>query len=177
MEGKLCRCNSESRGSTPEAPSSLLGSPLVLDRRVEEDNASDDSYHTPPLAGSSVPSIPSSLVEDSDRENLPNPGIGYISHIPLSDITDGLVENVEPIPVPAPVLDRTGIDRLLAVRGQRAVRTLGRPKSYHPYPRCCPIGRNSSTHRAGSCCSREKVVGREPLPTGRVGEQGGSSSF
>ena len=170
MEGKLCHCNSESRGSTPEAPSSLLGSPLVLDRRSEEDNASNDSYHTPPLAGSSVLSIPSSIVEDSKQENLPNAGVGYISCVPLSDISNGLVENFEPIPVPAPVLDRAGIDRLVTVRGQRAVCTLGRPKSYHPYPRCCTIGRHSSTHRAGSYCSREKVVGREPSPTGRVGE-------
>ena len=76
----------------------------------EEDNASDDLYHTPPLAGSSVPSIPSSLVEDSDQENSPNAGVGYIPCLPLSDITDGLVENSEPIPVPAPILDRAGID-------------------------------------------------------------------
>ena len=143
----------------------------------EEDNASDDLYHTPPLAGSSVPSIPSSIVEDSDQENPSNIGIGYIPRVPLSDITDKLVENSEPIPVPAPVLDRARIDHLIAVCGQRAVRTLGRPKSYHPYPCCCTIGRQSSTHRASSCCSREKAVGREPSPTGRVGEQGGSSSF
>ena len=149
----------------------------MLDCRVEEDNTSDDSYHTPPLAGSSVPSIPLSIVEDSNQENLPNPGIGYISRLPLSDITDGLMENLEPIPVPTPVLDSAGIAQLVAVCGQRAVRTLGRPKSYHPYSRCCTIGRHSSTHRAGSCCSREKVVGRESSPTGRVGEQGGSSSF
>jgi len=177
MEGKLCHCNSESHGSTPEAPSSLLGSPLVLDRWVEEDNASDDLYHMPPLAGSSIPSMPSSIVEDSDQENFPNAGVGYISRLPLSNITDGLLENSEPIPVPMPMLDRAGIDRLVAVHGQHAVRTLGHPKSYHPYPRCCPIGHHSSTHCAGSCCSHKKVVGREPSPTGRVGEQGGSSAF
>ena len=177
MEGNLCHCNQESRGSTQEAPSSLVGSPLVLGCQVDEGNASDDSYHTPPLASSSVPSIPSSIMEDSDQENLSNVGIGYIPRVPLSDITDGLLENSEPIPVPAPMLDRAGIDRLIVVRGQRAVRTLGRPKSYHPYPRCCAIGRQSSTHRAGSCCSRDKVVGRESSPTGRAGEQGGSSLF
>jgi len=166
MEGNLCHCNQDSRGLTQEAPSSLVGSPLVLGHQVDEGNISDNSYHTPPLAGSSVPSIPSSIVEDSNPENSPNVGIGYIPRVPLSNITDGLVENSEPIPVPTPVLDRAGIDRLITVCGQQAVCTLGHLKSYHPYPRCCIIGRQSSTHRAGSCCSREKAVGREPSPTG-----------
>jgi len=153
MEGNLCHCNQDSCGSTQEAPSSLVGSPLEFGHQVDEGNVSDDSYHTPPLAGSSVPSIPSLIVEDSEQKNSSNVGIGYIPCVPLSDITDGLVENSGPIPVPAPVLDRAGINRLIAVRGQRAVRTLGRLKSYHPYPRCCAIGCQSSTHRAGSCCS------------------------
>jgi len=51
MEGKLCRCGKGKGKEIVEVVPSVLGSPLVLDLPLEEDNNSDDSYHTPPIAG------------------------------------------------------------------------------------------------------------------------------
>jgi len=68
MEGKLCHCGKGKGKEIAEVVPSLLGSPLVLDRPLEEDNNSDDSYHTPPIASSSIPSQ-SSPTNESNKEN------------------------------------------------------------------------------------------------------------
>lgn len=132
MENKLCHCSWGTPELTQEDASSLLGSSLVLGRQAEEDNTSDNSYHTPPLVSSSIPSALLSSITNSDKENSVNPGVGYISQSPLVETTQGPLENVDPIPIPAPVLDVDRINCLFTVCGQRAVCTLGCLKTYHP---------------------------------------------
>ena len=166
MKGQLCYCNEEARGATQENTFSLLGSPLVLGCLLEENYDSANSYHTP-LAGPSALSIPFSSITNSNKENLFNPGVGYVTSSP---IVEGPLENMDPIPIPTLVLDMDGINCLFMVCGQQAVCTLGRLKIYHSYPFCCPISHHSSTCCASSCCSHTKVVGGEPLPAGGTGE-------
>ena len=137
---------------------SVLGSPLVLDRPEGEGPHSDDSFNTPPSVGPSSPSQPSSTVVESDKENVPSYGIGFDpKKIVLIPVDDTPPENVVPLPIRKPVLNLSGLEQLITVRGQRAVRSAGRPKSaFHPYPRrcLCPIGVRSSSHRgSGPCCS------------------------
>ena len=152
IEGRLCRCN-EGKGkgrAALEEVSPTLGSPLVLGQAMDEDCHSDDSYHTPPLTSSSAPA--SSSPSDSDKENVEIPPSGLV------EIVEGSSDYDVPLPVPAPVIDLTRFNHLIAVRGQRAVRKLGPPKLvYHPYSRCCTIGARSSTHQPGTHCSRQRL--------------------
>jgi len=67
MEGKLCCCGKGRKQEVLEEISSILDSPLVLGEDINNGVVSDDSYHTPPIASSSLP--PSSLAK-SDKENL-----------------------------------------------------------------------------------------------------------
>ena len=133
MEGRLCKCgDKEEKGEKLEqvvddVSSPILGSPLVLNR---DTLGSDDSYHTPPGTLSPVPG--------SDKENVN-------SSATLVEIKDD--ENEVAMPLPPPALNFVGIQRLVTVRGQRAVRTLGPLRSYHPYACCCAIGDRDSTHR------------------------------
>jgi len=77
----------------------------------------------------------------------------YDSRISLVEITNSPVENVVPIPVQEPTLDFAGVSRLLAVRGQQAMRSQGRPKSlFHPYASCCRLGRRSPSHQSSDLC-------------------------
>jgi len=149
MEERLCQCG-KGKGKEAEEMVSLLGSPLVLDCSKEEDINSDDSYHTPPAASSSQPSS-SSPVYDSDKENVSSFGPGWELKVVLVPIGDAPPENAVAIPVREPTLNLSGLDCLIAVHGQRAVRSSGRPKSsFHPY--LCPIGVRSSTHRQSDAC-------------------------
>jgi len=92
-------------------------------------NGSDDSYHTPPVVSSSS--------SGSDKENVESSAI-------LVEIKD---EEQEVVPyVRPPALDFANIKCLIAVRGQRVVRSSGPPRSFHPYARCCAIGDRDSTH-------------------------------
>jgi len=121
MEDRLCCCQEgKGKGKTVEISSSpVLGSPLVLDRPLAGSNS---SYHTPPVASSPVVS---SSLSGSDKENV-------AVKTRLVEIKDEAMEVT--LPVPAPELDFQGITRLMAVRGQCAVRSQGPPKSsYHPY--------------------------------------------
>jgi len=68
MEGKLCHCGKGKGKEIAEVVPFLLGSPLVLDCFLEEDNNSNNSYHTPPIASSPIPSQ-SSPTNESDKEN------------------------------------------------------------------------------------------------------------
>ena len=151
MEGSLCRCG---KGKEKEAEEvvSLLGSPLVLDRSLDEGVNSDNSFHTPPVASSSQPSS-SSPVYDSNKENVSSFGIGWESKIALVPIGDAPPKNAVAIPVCELTLNLSGLDCLIAVRGQCAVRSSGRSKSsFHPY--LCPIGVQSLTHcRSDPCVS------------------------
>jgi len=138
MEGRLCKCGEKvdkGKGTEQEVDdvsSPVLGSPLVLSC---DTLGSDDSYHTPP--GTSSP------VQGSDKENVD-------SSATLVEIKDD--ENEVAIPVVPPPLNFAGIHHLVAVRGQRAARTLGPPRSFHPYACCCAIGDRDSTHRPGDLC-------------------------
>src|SRR5882762_2730732 len=142
MEGRLCHCG-EGKDRQVLGEISVLDSPIILGQDVLEDNVSDDSYHTPPIASSSM--VPSSSTE-SDKENSM---VLYDSKVSMEsrlvEVEEEFLENVEPVVVPAPVLDTAGVARLIAVRHQRAVRSQGPPKSsYHPYAFCFAIGERSS---------------------------------
>ena len=136
MEGQLCHCGKGKGCDVEEGRVLLLDSPIALGRDIDEGSSSDDSYRTPPLAGSSIPPVSSSS-NSSEEQAL----ILYDSwDSALIEIHEEIVENYRPVPIPSPCLDKAGIARLIAVRGQRAIRTLGRPKStFHPYT-CCSIG-------------------------------------
>ena len=137
VEGRLCHCG-KGKGKEIEKDVSLLGSPLVLDHSLEEDINSDDSYHTPLVVSSSQPSS-SSLYQDSDKENASSFDIELDTKIALVPIGDAPPENAVAIPVREPTLNISGLERLVAVRGQRAFHSSGHPKSsFHPY--LCPIG-------------------------------------
>ena len=117
MEDRLCHCKDvKGKGKAVEVSSpGVLGSPLVLDHPLV---GSDESYRTPPIASSEASSSSSGSNKEIKEEDME-----------------------EPIPLAIPKLDSAGIKRLMAVRGQRARRTQGPPKSpYHPYARCCAIG-------------------------------------
>jgi len=134
MEDRLCRCRKgKGKGKAVEISSSpVLGSPLVLDRPLAGSNS---SYHTPPVASSPMVSASSS---GSDKENV-------AVESRLVEIKEEVMEST--LHIPAPELDFQAVARLVAVRGQRALRTQGPPKSsYHPYARCCAIGDQVPSH-------------------------------
>jgi len=93
---------------------SVLDSPLVLDREVPEDTGSNDSYHTPLVAGSSI--VSSSSPSNVNKENVL---IIYDSCISLlKRIEDKLVENIQALPTLPPVLDFSSVSCLVMVHGQ-----------------------------------------------------------
>ena len=148
MEGRLCHCRKGKAREPLQEVSPILGSPLNFGRDIPEESSSDDSYRTPPIAGSS-----SSPLAPSSNINKENSMVLYNSRISLVKITDSPVENVVPVPVQELSLDFAGISRLIAVRGQRAIRSQGHPKlSFHPYTSCCRIGQRFSSHRSGNLC-------------------------
>ena len=156
MEDRLCHCK-EDKGKAVEVSSSgILGSPLVLDRPLA---GSDESYRTPPIASSEASSS-----SGSNKENV---------------VVDSLLKEIKeedmegPLHLPAPRLDVAGIKHLMVVRGQRAVRSRGAPKSsYHPYARCCAIGDRVPTHRPGSLCLPPLLPGRGSASPRRSGDEG-----
>jgi len=157
MEGKLCCCGKGKAREPLQEVSPVLGSPLELGPEVPEDSGSDTSYHMPPITSSSAPSSASPIVE-SNQENIM---VLYDSHQPLVEIVDRLIENIVPLLVREPCLDLAGISRLIAVCGQWAIHSQGRPKSsFHPYASCCRVGRRSSSHRSGDLCLGFETEGR-----------------
>jgi len=163
MEGKLCRCG-KGKGKEVEKDVSLLGSPLFLDRSLEEDINSDDSYHTPPVVSSSQPSL-SSPHQDSDKENMSSFDTKFDTKTALVPIGDAPPENAVALLIREPTLNIDGLEHLVAVRGQRAFRSSGRPKSsFHPY--LCPIGVRSSSHRQSNPCTAHPGSNRFMSPTG-----------
>jgi len=157
MEGKLCHCGKGKAREPLQDVSPVLGSPLDLGREIPEETDSDNSFFTPPIASSSVPSSSSPIVV-SDKENVM---VLYDSRKPLVEIVDRPIENVVPLPVREPCLDFAGISQLIAVHGQWATHSQGRPKSsFHPYASCCRIGRRSSSHRSGDPCLGFEAAGR-----------------
>jgi len=137
MEGKLCHCGKGKAREPLQDVSPVLGSPLDLGCEIPEETDSNNSYHTPPIASSSVP-LSSSPIIESNKENVM---VLYDSHKSLVEIVDSPVENIVPLLVQEPRLDFSGISRLIAVRGQHAIRSQGRPKSsFYPYASCCRIG-------------------------------------
>jgi len=163
MEGRLCCCG-KGKGKEVEKDVSLLGSPLVLDRSLEEDINSDDSYHTPPVVSSSQPSS-SSPYQDSDKENVLSLDIELDTKTTLVPIRDAPPENAVAVLVHEPTLNIGGLEHLVAVRGQRAFRSSGRPKSsFHPY--LCPIGVRFSSHHRSDPCTTHPGSNRFMSPTG-----------
>jgi len=157
MEGKLCHCRKGKAREPLQDMSLVLGSPLDLGREIPEETNSDNSFFTPPIASSSVPSSSSPIVV-SNKENVM---VLYDSRKPLVEIIDCPIENVVLLLVREPCLDFAGISWLIAVRGQRATRSQDRPKSsFHPYASCCCIGRRSSSHRSGDRCLGFEAAGR-----------------
>ena len=164
MEGRLCHCR-KGKGKELGEVESFMDSPLIRGARVDED--SDGSFHTPSYAGASLPSHSSSSVVESDKENKEPSG--------LVEIVEDPMENVIPIPVPVPTLNIAELNKLIAVRGQRAYRSAGPPKrKFHPYSHCCALGGRSSTHRKGSRCSR---FGPPKEASGSEGSGGWGSEF
>ena len=164
-----CDCGKGKGRDVEEGRVLLLDSPITLGRDIDEGSSSDDSYRTP-LAGSSIPPVSSSS-GSSEEQAL----ILYDSRdFALIEIHKEIVESHRPVPIPSPCLDTAGIARLIAVRGQRAVRTLGRPKStFHPYA-CCSIGERCSTHRPGRLCSRGNPTSGTSSSRGRNSDDEGS---
>jgi len=150
MEGQLCHCGKgKGKKVNVEVPS-VLGSPLILDCPEDKGHHSDDSFRMPPSAGSSLSSQPFLTVVESDKENVPSYSIRYDpKKIVLISVDDTPPENAVPLPIHKPTLNISGLEQLIVVRGQQAIRSAGCPKStFHPYP-CpclCPIGVRSSSH-------------------------------
>jgi len=139
-----------------DVSSPILGSPLVLNR---DTLGSNDSYHTPPGTSSSA--------QGSNKENVESSAV-------LVEIKDD--ENKITIPVVPPPLNFASIHHLVAVRGQRAVRTSGPPRSFHPYARCCAIGDRDSTHRPGNLCLPPTLVHQSRSSSRRNQRKGSNSS-
>jgi len=158
MEDRLCHCKEDKgKGKAVEVSSSgVLGSPLVLDRPLV---GSNKSYHTPPIVSSEA----SSSSSGSNKENVAVDSL-------LKEIKEEDME--ESLQVPVPRLDVQGIKRLMAVRGQCAVRSQGAPKSYHPYTRCCAIGDRVPTHRPSSLCLPPVLARRGSSSPRRSGDEG-----
>jgi len=95
MEGKLCHCGKGKAREPLQDVSPVLGSPLDLGHEIPEETDSDNSFFTPPIASSSVPSSSSPIVV-SDKENIM---VLYDSRKPLAEIVDCPIENVVPLPV------------------------------------------------------------------------------
>ena len=163
MEGCLCKCGEkadkekEVEQVVDDVSSPILGSPLVLNR---DTLGSDDSYHTPPGT--------LSLAQGSDKENVESSAV-------LVEIKDDEENEVALLVVPPP-LNFASIHHLVAVRGQRATRTLGPPCSYHPYARCCAIGDRDSTHRPGNLCLPPTLACRSRSSSCRNRHKGSNSS-
>jgi len=135
MEGKLCHCGKGKVKEPLREVSPVLGSPLVLGQEFPKESSSDHFYHTPPVTSSSVPS--SSPVVKSNKENIM---VLYDSRKSLVEIVNSPKENVMLLLIPEPTLDFAGISWLIAVHGQCAVHSQGRPKSlFHPYTTCCHL--------------------------------------
>ena len=119
MEGQLCHCGKGKGKEVDEESPSVLSSPLILDCSDEEGHTSNNSYHTSPLAGSSIASQLSSSVVESDKENVPAFGIGYdLKKIILVLVDDAPPKNVVPLPIREPSLNISGLEQLIAVCGQ-----------------------------------------------------------
>ena len=170
MEGQLCHCGKGKGRNVEEDRVPLLESPITLERDINDGSSSNDSYRTPPVAGSSIPPNSSSL-GSSEEQAL----VLYDSRdSALIEIHEEIVANHHPVPIPSPCLDTAGIARLIAVRGQRTVCTLGHPKStFHPYT-CCSIGERCSTHRPGRLCSRGNSTSGTSSSRGRNSDDEGS---
>jgi len=163
MEDRLCHCKDvKGKGKAVEISSpGVLGSPLVLDRPLV---SSDESYRTPPIASSEA----SSSSSGSNKENV-------VVESPLREIKEEDME--EQLPVSVSKLDSAGIKRLMAVRGQRAHRTQGPPKSpYHPYACCCAIGDRVPSHRPSSLCLPKVLARRGSSSPRRSGNEGSDPS-
>ena len=149
MEGQLCHCGKGKERAVLEDVSPVLGSPIVLGTDLDTGESSDESFKSSSAIDSST------MVPSSSSSTKENELVLYDSASSrLVEIVEDPMENSDPIPVPAPRLDVEGIDRLFAVRGQRAIRSSGPPKSsFHPYRRCCALEPRSSTHGIGYPCS------------------------
>jgi len=153
MEGRLCRCG-KGKGKEVKKEVSLLGSPLVLDCSLEEDVNSDDSYHTLPVVSLSQP-LSSSPYQDSDKENVSSFDIEFDTKIALVPIGDAPPENAVAIPVHEPTLNISGLERLVAVRGQVFH---GMPRSRHGNPSPVSSTLISNNMRLWILCRAETPV-------------------
>jgi len=131
MEGQLCHCGKGKAREPLVDVSSILGSPLILD---QEGSHSDDSYYTPPTVGLLGHPSSSSPIVNSNKENQ------LVIYDSRQSLLVPIEDEVAPLPVREPSLDFDGISWLIMVRGQRAVRSKGHPRSsFHPYSSCCRL--------------------------------------
>ena len=141
MEEVACKCCAQDKGKgkqravVPDSP--VLGSPIVLAQSSDQEESSDSSYVTPPLAARS-PSIvavqsvtPLQLVDEEQDVSIRLPGIGWSSTQEVLGKEDkDLVFHRGMATIAKNIQNHLG-----AVRGQRAYHTLGAPKHlFDPYP-------------------------------------------
>ena len=141
MEEVACKCCTQDKGKgkqravVPKSP--VLGSPIVLAQTSDQEESSDSSYVTPPLAAQS-PSVvalrsvtPLQLVDEEQDVPMRPPGIGWslAQEVPGKEDED-LVFHRGMATMAKNIQNHLG-----AVCGQRAYRTLGPPKHlFDPYP-------------------------------------------
>jgi len=151
LEKNRCRCSQkEGKGKGKEVlkvhGSPVLGGPIELVPATSGEESSGSSYVTPPMAGASalspsdccdVPKL--ELIQEDKENNTPRPGIGYYLDEVVAELGNRDEESFSPGNRAIVKAVKTNVlahrSDIIAVRGQRAVRTLGRPKSlFHPYP-------------------------------------------
>jgi len=144
IDSVACRCGS-SKGKDREEATSILDSPIVLASSPVSSGSSNLSYMAPPITNESSATLvqdPSTssltLVDDEDKENESRPGIGAITALGCLDCLPTLLSSStqEYVDEARSILQDHTLD-IVGVRGQRAFRSLGPPKSrFHPYD--CP---------------------------------------
>jgi len=143
MDSGMCRCGSNIKGKEREIVSveedipDVLGSPIVLPPTA----GSSSSYLAPPIAHkSSSAEVEESLVsplvlmDEEDKENEPRPGIGVVNaYRRFEALQGGSMDALSFVRETRTVLQEHSGD-MLAVCGQRAVRSQGPPsRRFNPY--------------------------------------------
>ena len=125
----------------------VLGSPLILGCSTEEGHTSNNSYHTPPLTSSLLPTSSSPIIK-SNKENIKMIMSGLV------EIIKGSSDYDVPVLVPAPMIKYGVFSQLFAVCGKCVIYRSSPPKStFYPYSHYCTIGAHSSTHQPRTSCS------------------------
>src|SRR6267378_919691 len=153
LESKIdmvaCRCGSSDENKENEEAVSVLESPIILQDSPTSASSSISSYLAPPVANE--PSTSSlTLVADENQENESRLGIGARIALGRMDRLPGLLSSPREYVREVQAITQEHSADIIGVRGQRAFRSLGPPKSrFRPYsviPR-----RSGRKHRCESC--------------------------